>query len=259
MESSYPHGFGSRGAAGKTLAVSYAREQRIPYLGICFGMHFSVIDFARNVAGLEGANSAEVDPDTPHPVIDLLPEQREIEDKGATMRLGAWPCVLQPGTNAFRAYGPGAHLRAPPAPRYELNPDYRERLEQAGHGRRRRLAGRKTRRDRRDRRPPLVRGLPVPPPNSPRPHSVRTRSSSPTSRPPNGRKPARISAGPLTRWGRCRSRNWRAGQGRARGAATTPSRGPGAPSMPGPVRKSARVERLALLKHSQSWDVSSAG
>jgi CTP synthase len=126
-----PHGFGSRGADGKMLAVSYARENRIPYLGICFGMHFSVVDFARNVAGLEGANSVEVDPNTPHPVIDLLPEQREIEDKGATMRLGAWPCVLQPGTNAFRAYGQ-ERISERHRHRYELNPEYRERLEQAG-------------------------------------------------------------------------------------------------------------------------------
>ncbi|HEX9815193.1 MAG TPA: CTP synthase [Myxococcota bacterium] len=126
-----PHGFGSRGAEGKTLAVGYAREQRIPYLGICFGMHFSVIDFARNVAGLEGANSVEVDPDTPYPVIDLLPEQREIEDMGATMRLGAWPCVLQPGTNSFRAYGQ-ERISERHRHRYELNPEYRERLEQAG-------------------------------------------------------------------------------------------------------------------------------
>ncbi|MCH7645070.1 MAG: CTP synthase [Myxococcales bacterium] len=126
-----PHGFGSRGAEGKTLAAGYAREKRIPYLGICFGMHFSVIDFARNVAGLEGANSAEVDPDTPHPVIDLLPEQREVEDKGGSMRLGAWPCVLQPGTNAFRAYGQ-ERISERHRHRYELNPEYRERLEQAG-------------------------------------------------------------------------------------------------------------------------------
>jgi len=126
-----PHGFGSRGAEGKTLAVGYAREQKIPYLGICFGMHFSVIDFARNVAGLAGANSAEVDPETPYPVIDLLPEQRAIQDKGATMRLGAWPCVLKPGTNSFRAYGQ-ERISERHRHRYELNPEYRERLEQAG-------------------------------------------------------------------------------------------------------------------------------
>ncbi|HXV14866.1 MAG TPA: CTP synthase, partial [Candidatus Krumholzibacteria bacterium] len=126
-----PHGFGSRGAEGKTLAVGYAREQRIPYLGICFGMHFSVIDFARNVAGLERANSVEVDPDTPHPVIDLLPEQREVKDKGGSMRLGAWPCVLRPGTNAYRAYGQ-ERISERHRHRYELNPAYRERLERAG-------------------------------------------------------------------------------------------------------------------------------
>jgi CTP synthase len=126
-----PHGFGSRGAEGKTLAVAYAREQRIPYFGICFGMHFSVIDFARNVAGLEGANSVEVDPETPYPVIDLLPEQREIEDMGATMRLGAWPCVLQPGTNSFRAYGQ-ERISERHRHRYEVNPELRGKLEEAG-------------------------------------------------------------------------------------------------------------------------------
>jgi CTP synthase len=126
-----PHGFGSRGAEGKIRAVRYAREQRIPYFGICFGMQFSVIDYARHVAGLEGANSSEVDPKTPHPVIDLLPEQREIEDKGASMRLGAWPCVLKPGTHAYRAYGQ-ERISERHRHRYELNPEYRERLEEAG-------------------------------------------------------------------------------------------------------------------------------
>ena len=126
-----PHGFGARGAEGKIAAVRYAREQRIPYLGICFGMQFSVIEFARHVAGLEGANSTEVDPKTPHPVIDLLPEQREIEEKGATMRLGNWPCVLAPGTRAREAYG-RERLDERHRHRYEFNPEYRERLEQAG-------------------------------------------------------------------------------------------------------------------------------
>jgi CTP synthase len=98
-----PHGFGSRGSEGKINAVRFAREQKVPFLGICFGMQFSVIEYARNVAGLAGANSSEVDEATPYPVIDLLPEQREIEDKGATMRLGNWPCVLKPGTKAHKA------------------------------------------------------------------------------------------------------------------------------------------------------------
>jgi CTP synthase len=126
-----PHGFGSRGAAGKISAVGYAREQRIPYFGICFGMHFSVIEYARSLAGLEGANSSEVDPATPHPVIDLLPEQRDIEEKGATMRLGAWPCVVLPGTHAHRAYGQ-ERISERHRHRYEFNPDYKDRLTEAG-------------------------------------------------------------------------------------------------------------------------------
>ncbi len=126
-----PHGFGSRGAEGKIEAVRFAREQRIPFLGICFGMQIAVAEFARNVAGLTGANSTEVDEQTPHPVIDLLPEQREIEDKGATMRLGDWPCVLEPGTRAYRAYGQ-ERIAERHRHRWELNPDYKERLVEAG-------------------------------------------------------------------------------------------------------------------------------
>jgi CTP synthase len=126
-----PHGFGARGAEGKIAAVRFAREQGIPFLGICFGMQLAVIEYARNVAGLAGANSAEVDEATPHPVIDLLPEQREIEDKGATMRLGDWPCVLQPSTRSWRAYGQ-ERIAERHRHRYEFNPEYRERLEQAG-------------------------------------------------------------------------------------------------------------------------------
>jgi CTP synthase len=126
-----PHGFGSRGSEGKIAAVRHAREQRIPFLGICFGMQFAVIEFARNVAGLAGANSTEVDVRTPHPVIDLLPEQRTVEEKGATMRLGDWPCVLKPGTSAFRAYGQ-ERIAERHRHRYEFNPEYRERLESAG-------------------------------------------------------------------------------------------------------------------------------
>jgi len=124
-----PHGFGSRGAEGKIAAVRYAREQRIPYLGICFGMQFAAIEYARNVAGLAGANSTEADPNTPHPVIDLLPEQREIEDKGATMRLGNWPCVLKPGTRAHKAYAT-ERIAERHRHRYEFNPEYRQRLEE---------------------------------------------------------------------------------------------------------------------------------
>ena len=126
-----PHGFGSRGAEGKIDAVRIAREQRIPFLGICFGMQFSVIEFARHVAGLEGANSTEVDPSTPYPVIALLPDQHGVEDKGATMRLGDWPCVLKPGTRAYKAYKQ-ERIAERHRHRYEFNPEYRERLEAAG-------------------------------------------------------------------------------------------------------------------------------
>ena len=126
-----PHGFGERGAEGKIKAVQYAREKRIPYLGICYGMQMAVIEFARNVAGLAGANSSEVDPKTPHPVIDLLPEQRKITDKGATMRLGAYPCTLRQDTLAHRIYQKD-EISERHRHRYELNNDYRDRLSRAG-------------------------------------------------------------------------------------------------------------------------------
>jgi CTP synthase len=126
-----PHGFGSRGVEGKIKAVRFAREQRVPYLGICFGMQLAVIEFARHVAGLEGANSTEVDEKTPHPVIDFLPEQRELEDKGGSMRLGAYPCVLSRGTRAAEAYGT-LEISERHRHRYEFNPDYRDRLSEAG-------------------------------------------------------------------------------------------------------------------------------
>ena len=126
-----PHGFGSRGAEGKILAIRHARERRIPYFGICYGMQLAVIEFARHVAGLEGANSREIDPGTPHPVIDLLPEQREIEDKGATMRLGAWPCVVHSESRAYEAYAE-EKVSERHRHRYEFNPDYRDRLSRAG-------------------------------------------------------------------------------------------------------------------------------
>ncbi len=126
-----PHGFGERGVEGKIRAVRFARERRIPYFGICYGMQMAVIEYARHVAGLERANSSEVDEKTPHPVIDLLPEQRGLREKGATMRLGAYPCVLRPGTKAYEAYGVG-QISERHRHRYEFNPDYRDRLSRAG-------------------------------------------------------------------------------------------------------------------------------
>jgi CTP synthase len=126
-----PGGFGSRGWEGKILACRVAREQRIPYLGICLGMHVAISEFARHVVGLEGANSTEMDPETPHPVIDLLPEQKEIEDLGGTMRLGAQAVELVEGTRAQEAYGEAVvHERH--RHRYEVNNHYRPMLVDAG-------------------------------------------------------------------------------------------------------------------------------
>ncbi len=126
-----PGGFGSRGWEGKITACRIARENGIPYLGICLGMHVAISEFARNVTGLEGANSTEMDPETPYPVIDLLPEQKEIEDLGGTMRLGADAVDLVDGTRTFAAYGePVVHERH--RHRYEVNNLYRPRLVEAG-------------------------------------------------------------------------------------------------------------------------------
>jgi CTP synthase len=126
-----PGGFGSRGWEGKILACRVARERGIPYLGICLGMHVAVSEFARNVVGLEGANSTEMDPETPYPVIDLLPEQKEIEDLGGTMRLGAQAVEVAEGTRARAVYADSVvHERH--RHRYEVNNHYRERLTDAG-------------------------------------------------------------------------------------------------------------------------------
>ena len=126
-----PGGFGSRGFEGKIEAARFARESGVPYLGICFGMHVAVCEFARNVAGMEGANSTECDPETPFPVIDLLPEQKEIADLGGTMRLGADPIKLHDGTRAREIYGE-AVIYERHRHRYEVNNMLRKRLEAAG-------------------------------------------------------------------------------------------------------------------------------
>jgi CTP synthase len=126
-----PMGFGPRGTEGKIRAVRYAREERVPFFGICFGMQMAVIEFARNVCGLEGANSSEVDPATPHPVIDLLPTQRGLTQKGGTMRLGAYPCQLTDKTLAARTYGK-RRIQERHRHRYEFNNAYAARLEAKG-------------------------------------------------------------------------------------------------------------------------------
>ena len=126
-----PGGFGDRGILGKIEAVRYARERRVPYLGICLGMQCAVIEYARNVCGLAGASSAEFDPAAPYLVIDLLPEQRTVADKGGTMRLGLYPIVLGEGSVASRLYGQGI-IQERHRHRYEVNNDYLPRLEKTG-------------------------------------------------------------------------------------------------------------------------------
>jgi CTP synthase len=126
-----PGGFGSRGWEGKIMACRVAREQGIPYLGICLGMHVAVSEFARHVVGLSGANSTEMDPETPYPVIDLLPEQKEIEDLGGTMRLGAQAVELVEGTRTRETYGEHV-VNERHRHRYEVNNHFRPRLEEAG-------------------------------------------------------------------------------------------------------------------------------
>ena len=126
-----PGGFGVRGIEGKIQAARYAREQRIPYLGICLGMQIAVAEFARHVAGMDGANSTEFDPETPYPVIDLLPEQKEVRDMGGTMRLGADPVKLHDDTRVREIYGE-AVIYERHRHRYEVNNHLRKRLEHAG-------------------------------------------------------------------------------------------------------------------------------
>jgi len=127
-----PGGFGRRGAEGKVAAIGWARERGVPFLGLCFGLQLAVVEFARHVCGLEGANSTEIDPETPHPVVDLLPEQRRIGEKGGTMRLGSHPAVLRPGTLVWRAYGGAELVHERHRHRYEVNPEYHGALEGGG-------------------------------------------------------------------------------------------------------------------------------
>ncbi|OYD07983.1 CTP synthase [Paludifilum halophilum] len=127
-----PGGFGDRGIEGKIAAIRFAREQRIPMFGICLGMQVACVEGARNLLGLEGAHSSEFDPETPHPVIDLLPEQKDIEDLGGTMRLGLYPCKLAPESRAQEAYGNGLVYERH-RHRYEFNNEYREKLAEAGY------------------------------------------------------------------------------------------------------------------------------
>ena len=126
-----PGGFGNRGIAGKMAAARYAREHGIPYLGICLGMQIAVMEFARNVCGLAGASSTEIDPETPYPVIDIMPEQRGLQQTGGTMRLGAFRCRLQPDSKMRRLYG-RSEIWERHRHRYEFNNAFLETLEKHG-------------------------------------------------------------------------------------------------------------------------------
>jgi CTP synthase len=124
-------GFGARGTEGKIASIRFAREKKVPFFGICFGMQLAVVEFARHVCGMAGASSSEIDPATAHPVIDLMPDQRGITDMGATMRLGAYPSVLVEGTRAAEAYG-SLHISERHRHRWEVNNTYRELLQNHG-------------------------------------------------------------------------------------------------------------------------------
>ncbi len=126
-----PGGFGGRGIEGMILAARYARERRVPYFGICLGMQVAVIEFARHAAGIPDANSGEFDEDCPHKVIDFMPGQSNEIDKGGTLRLGAYPCEIRPGTTMARCYG-ALSISERHRHRYEFNNDYREALSAAG-------------------------------------------------------------------------------------------------------------------------------
>ena len=126
-----PGGFGERGVEGKIAAAGYAREHSIPCLGLCLGLHVMVVDFARNVAGMENANTSEVDLATPYPVIDLMDDQVDVSEKGGTMRLGAYPAILRSGSLVEKLYGQPV-VKERHRHRYEVNPRFRHRLEEAG-------------------------------------------------------------------------------------------------------------------------------
>lgn len=126
-----PGGFGTRGVEGKLLAIKYARENKVPFLGLCLGMQMSIVEFAKNVCGIKDAASIEIDPDTTNPVITLLPGQDDIEDLGGTLRLGAYPCVLQDASKALDLYGT-KNITERHRHRYEVNNDYRDILTEHG-------------------------------------------------------------------------------------------------------------------------------
>ena len=126
-----PGGFGSRGIEGKISAIRYARENNVPFLGICLGMQMAVVEFSRNVLGLKDSNSAEFDEKTKNPVIHIMETQKKVTAKGGTMRLGAYPCKIKKGSLAYKVYGQ-ENISERHRHRFEYNNDYKERLEKAG-------------------------------------------------------------------------------------------------------------------------------
>ena len=126
-----PGGFGNRGVEGKITTIKYARENKIPFFGICLGMQLAAVEFARNVCGLTGAHSSELDPNTPYPIIDLLPDQENVVEMGGTLRLGSYPCTLTEGSQAHKEYGE-INITERHRHRYEFNNFYRERLTNKG-------------------------------------------------------------------------------------------------------------------------------
>jgi CTP synthase len=126
-----PGGFGHRGTEGKIKVIRAVRERNIPFLGLCLGLQLAVIEFGRNVCGLEGANSMEIDPNTPHPVIDILPEQKGVSEKGGTMRLGAYKAVLKEGS-LVRSLYQAAEVAERHRHRYEVNPVYHSTITEKG-------------------------------------------------------------------------------------------------------------------------------
>ncbi|MFD3158273.1 CTP synthase [Haloimpatiens sp. FM7330] len=126
-----PGGFGDRGIEGKIEAITYARENKVPFFGICLGMQCAVIEFSRNVAGLEGAHSSEINPETKYPVIDLMPDQKDVDEKGGTMRLGVYPCKLKNDTYSFESYNEEI-IYERHRHRYEFNNEYKKQLQEKG-------------------------------------------------------------------------------------------------------------------------------
>ena len=126
-----PGGFGDRGVEGKITAIKYARENKVPFFGICLGMQLAAVEFARNVCGLTGAHSSELDPNTPYPIINLLPDQENVVEMGGTLRLGSYPCILVEGSQAHKEYGE-INITERHRHRYEFNNFYRERLTNKG-------------------------------------------------------------------------------------------------------------------------------